>query len=110
MADARPPPESPRRSGRKGDEPRPWDESGWLGPFKGLTDRQSRNFLIFRFGDMASVALRPSGTEPKAKAYVEACSSPKQTGLSDADWAAQCREVDARCKAIADAFVKLCTS
>src|SRR5262249_28484888 len=87
-----------------------WDESGWLGEFKGETDRQSRNFLIYRFGDHASVALRPSGTEPKAKAYVEASSLPKPTGMSDAEWQAQCREVDARCRAIADAFVKLCTS
>jgi phosphoglucomutase/phosphomannomutase len=87
-----------------------WDESGWLGPFKGLTDRQSRNFLIFRFGESASVALRPSGTEPKAKAYVEACSPPKPAGMSDAEWKAECRAVDERCRAIADAFVKLCTS
>ena len=87
-----------------------WDESGWLGEFKGTTDRQSRNFLIFRFGDSASVALRPSGTEPKAKAYVEACSPPKSPGMSEDDWKKQCAEVDARCKAIADAFVGLCTS
>ena len=87
-----------------------WNESGWLGPFKGTTDRQSRNFLIFRFGELASVALRPSGTEPKAKAYVETCSLPKPAGMSDDDWNAQCAAVDARCKAIADAFVKLCTS
>ena len=87
-----------------------WNESGWLGPFKGTTDRQSRNFLIFRFGESASVALRPSGTEPKAKAYVETCSPPKTARMSDDDWKKQCAEVDARCKAIADAFVGLCTS
>jgi phosphoglucomutase/phosphomannomutase len=87
-----------------------WDESGWLGAFKGTTDRQSRNFLIFRFGDSASVALRPSGTEPKAKAYVETCSLPKPAGMSDDDWKKRCTEVDARCRAIADAFVALCTS
>jgi phosphoglucomutase len=87
-----------------------WNESGWLGEFKGTTDRQSRNFLIFRFGDLASVALRPSGTEPKAKAYVETCSLPKAPGMSDDDWKSQCAQVDGRCKAIADAFVALCTS
>src|SRR5262249_12314578 len=49
------------------------DEEGRLGSIKGATDFASRNFLIFRLGDdqSAKVALRPSGTEPKAKAYIE---------------------------------------
>src|SRR5262249_18776202 len=47
------------------------DERGRLGPLKGATDAASRNVLIFRLGERARLTLRPSGTEPKAKAYVE---------------------------------------
>ena len=61
------------------------DENGWMGPFKGATDRAARNFLIFHLGHLtplpprekgrsegtARIALRPSGTEPKIKCYVE---------------------------------------
>jgi phosphoglucomutase/phosphomannomutase len=85
-----------------------WNESGWMGPFKGATDRQSRNFLLFRFGDTARIALRPSGTEPKAKAYIEASCPPCPANLSAADWAARCREVDERCMKLADAFLAIC--
>ena len=85
-----------------------WNEAGWMGPFKGATDRQSRNFLIFRFGETASIALRPSGTEPKAKAYIEANCPPRPTGMDDAAWQVRCRDVDARCARLADAFVAIC--
>ncbi|MBI3758491.1 MAG: phospho-sugar mutase, partial [Deltaproteobacteria bacterium] len=63
------------------------DENGWMGPFKGATDKAARNVLIFALtpdpalggqgGNLeARIALRPSGTEPKAKAYIEVCSAP----------------------------------
>ena len=62
------------------------DERGRMGELKGATDAAARNFLIFHLGENARISLRPSGTEPKAKAYVEACCAPCPHGLSDADW------------------------
>jgi phosphoglucomutase len=95
------------------------DENGWLGPYKGGTDKASRNFLLFTLAPNparkergetceARIALRPSGTEPKAKAYIEVCSAPCPHGLSDADWQKRCADVDALAQKIAEAFLLLC--
>ena len=58
------------------------DPEGRLGPIKGATDAAARNVLLFRLGERGRIALRPSGTEPKAKAYIEVCSPPCPTGAS----------------------------
>ncbi len=71
------------------------DENGRFGPIKGETDRASRNVLLFQMGERARVALRPSGTEPKAKFYIEACSAPRGPAASAEQWNQICREVDA---------------
>jgi phosphoglucomutase/phosphomannomutase len=86
------------------------DESGRLGPFKGDTDRAARNFLIFRLsrGDVAAkVCLRPSGTEPKAKAYLEVSSNPWQPGTPMEAWAAACAAVDRQVQLVATDFLRL---
>ena len=82
------------------------DEKGWMGPFRGATDKAARNFLIFHMGESARIALRPSGTEPKAKTYVEVCSGPCPAGTSAAQWSKSCEEVDARAKRVADEFLR----
>jgi len=82
-------------------------EDCWLGPIKGATDHAARNFLLFHFGERARVGLRPSGTEPKAKAYIEACSPACPPGTPAATWERSCAEVDALAVRLADEFLRL---
>ncbi len=74
------------------------------------TDRAARNFLIFRLGDRGRLALRPSGTEPKAKTYIEVCTLPRTPGMADAAWRRQCRDADALLKHLGDEFLSLTQS
>lgn len=48
------------------------DEAGVFGPIVSGTDRAARNVLAFALGDDHRLVIRPSGTEPKTKIYVEA--------------------------------------
>jgi len=82
------------------------DENGRMGPIKGASDRVARNFMVFRMGDSAKISLRPSGTEPKAKAYIEASSPPCPAKASAETWRQMRSEVDNRAKLLADDFLQ----
>ncbi|HQR08559.1 MAG TPA: phospho-sugar mutase [Gemmatales bacterium] len=84
-----------------------WNEESRFGPIKGDTDRASRNLLIFHVEGNAKVALRPSGTEPKAKAYIEAATDPMLPGTSPADWQKLCADTAVAGEALGKAFVTL---
>jgi phosphoglucomutase/phosphomannomutase len=72
------------------------DPNGRLGPIKGATDFASRNVLLFRLGEHARIALRPSGTEPKAKAYVEVATGPRPPRMAANEWHRHCHDADQR--------------
>jgi phosphoglucomutase len=81
-----------------------WDESGVHGPFKSDTDRASRNMLTFRLANGARVIIRPSGTEPKNKIYIEVPAPPLGAPASRAALAQSKAETDAVAQRIADDF------
>jgi phosphoglucomutase/phosphomannomutase len=84
------------------------DENGRMGPIKGETDRASRNVLIFHLGDRGRITLRPSGTEPKAKAYLEVSAPPCPAGTTDAEWQRMRGAVDQLTQRWAEEFVREC--
>jgi phosphoglucomutase len=81
------------------------NENGIYGKRKSDSDWEARNVLVFRLESDAKVTIRPSGTEPKNKVYLEVKSSPLGIERRDA-LAAKKAEVDALSQRIGDDFTK----
>jgi phosphoglucomutase len=83
-----------------------WDESGLYGAFLSETDRASRNMLSFRLDNGARAMIRPSGTEPKNKIYIEVPSAPLGASSSREELAQQKARTDMVAQRIADDFTR----
>ncbi len=70
-----------------------WDEQAF-GTIRSGTDRSSRNFVRLAYAGDLLASVRPSGTEPKIKIYVERVFDPAPSWAGDG-FAAARREMDA---------------
>ena len=66
----------------------------------------SRDLLLFRLEGDARITLRPSGTEPKNKIYVEVCGAPLGKGASRAALEAEKRRLDEAAAELARGFTR----
>jgi phosphoglucomutase len=78
------------------------DESCWLGPLRSGTHASARNVLTMTLQGGARVTVRPSGTEPKTKLYIEVPGVTSESTLS----AVALAEDRARCDALAERLGK----
>jgi len=81
-----------------------WDQSRF-GPFLSETDRTSRDLLTLELENDVRIVLRPSGTEPKTKCYVEACGAPMGESASLREISASKAAIDELAQRVARAFL-----
>ena len=83
-----------------------WDESGVHGALLCDTDRAARNVLAYRLANGARVIIRPSGTEPKNKIYLEVPAPPLGIEAGDDALARSKADTDAMAQRLADDFTR----
>lgn len=81
-----------------------WDEERH-GPFLSVTDRSARNLISFDIEGGIKATIRPSGTEPKNKVYLELASAPVGAEATREEFDSHRREVDREVKAFAASFL-----
>jgi phosphoglucomutase/phosphomannomutase len=82
------------------------DPASSLGPIRSGSDAASRDVLVFRCGEGNRVILRPSGTEPKNKVYVEVIGAPGEPS-ADVDTRAERLALDFAALMLARVDVRL---
>ena len=83
-----------------------WDETGVHGPLLSETDRAARNVLAYQLANGARVIIRPSGTEPKNKLYLEVPAPPLGIEAGDDALARSKTATDALAQRLADDFTR----
>ena len=83
-----------------------WDETGVHGRLLSNTDRAARNVLAYRLANGARVIIRPSGTEPKNKVYVEVPAPPLGMEAGDDELATNKATTEALARRLADDFTR----
>ncbi len=83
------------------------DPEGVFGPIVSGTDAAARNVLVFHLGASQRVVIRPSGTEPKTKIYIEVIGAPLADDSTDAELAEATAAVQARADELAVAFTAI---
>jgi phosphoglucomutase len=78
------------------------DPEGVFGPLLSDTDRASRDVLVFSLEGGARLILRPSGTEPKNKSYLEMATPPLGPDASTADVEAALARLSTEAEALLD--------
>ena len=81
-----------------------WDEQAF-GAFKSDTDRSSRNLLTINLDNGLRAVIRPSGTEPKNKVYIEKASEPLGAYASDEEFEDMQKAIDDEVLAFSNAFM-----
>lgn len=81
-----------------------WDESRY-GPFLSQTDRSSRNLISFAVEGGIKATIRPSGTEPKNKLYLELAANPLGPAATREQFQAHRDSVDRTVKDFSNRFL-----
>lgn len=82
-----------------------WDKDTF-GSFKSMTDRNARNLITLIFEENLRVTVRPSGTEPKNKVYIEKGTQPLGVEASNEKFEHMRQQIDLEVAHFSKAFMK----
>lgn len=83
-----------------------WSEEQF-GPFLSGTDRGGRNLITYLLEGSLKATIRPSGTEPKNKIYIEKATDPLGERATDEQFERLRRETDDEVRAFSNAFLEM---
>ncbi len=81
-----------------------WDQSRY-GPVLSETDRSSRNLISYSIEGGIKVTIRPSGTEPKNKVYLELAAAPLGADATRSEFEEHRQQIDQEVKDFSNRFL-----